>query len=87
MCVLELLKYNGKRDLYDKLVTGPIPRMPITNAQLDEKVAVEGKTIAQIKQRLTQIWCEHDLDITADDLLSHIPQILVKLEEEKLKDS
>lgn len=81
--VLELLKYNDKRELHDKLLTSPMPRMPINRIQLAEKCIPARKYLAEIHDKLNKIWCENNFKITVEELLNRVPEVLIEVEEEQ----
>jgi len=84
--LLELLKYNDKRDLYDQLLAWRIARMPVASRNLAEKGVLPGKKMGEILQKLRLIWCDHNLQMNADDLLEHLPDVLNEWElDEKRK--
>lgn len=79
--VLELLKYNDKLELHQKLLNSPMPCMPVGRSQLIERGI--RKNIDEILNKLKKIWCDHNCQITADELLNHVPDVLVELDEEQ----
>lgn len=81
--VLELLKYQGKRELHDRLLKWPIPRMPVGGKQLGEHGVLPGKKMGYVTSKLKEIWCEHQFQIDADALLKHLPEVLSEFEEVK----
>lgn len=81
--LLELLKYNDKRDLHDKLLAWRIARMPVASSHLAEKGVPPGKNMGQILQRLREIWCDNNLQIATAELLNHLPEVLSELEQKR----
>lgn len=79
--VLELLKYQDKRDIYDQLLRWSIPRMPVGGKQLNEHGVPPGRKMGFITQKLKEIWCAHRFNIDAEQLLTHLPDVLNEYEE------
>lgn len=81
--VLELLKYQDKRELHDQLKDWVIPRMPISGSRLTEHGVPAGKSMGHVIHKLKEIWCEHQFKISTDQLLTHVPGVLSQLEQIK----
>lgn len=81
--VLELLKYNDKRELHDQLLAWEIPRFPVSGKILLDSGCPPGKKVSIVMHKMRDIWSEHAFTISVDELLKHLPQIISDLESEK----
>lgn len=79
--VLELLKYNNKRELFEELQVWIPPRFPVNGVMLQTHGVPAGKRIGLVLERLKTIWAEGNFEISPDDLLKELPDVLKKLEE------
>lgn len=79
--VLELLLYQGKREIYDQLKAWSIPRLPVTGRHLADAGVPPGKKMGFVQQRFREIWTESHFKLTADELLAQLPNVLNDFEE------
>ncbi|XP_055603518.1 CCA tRNA nucleotidyltransferase 1, mitochondrial [Uranotaenia lowii] len=77
--VLELLRYLGKRDLYQRLHAWRIPVFPIKGNVLLQHGAPKGPKLGEVLSELKMIWAEHQFEMSEEDLLQHVPAVLDKL--------
>lgn len=68
--VLELLKYHGKRDLYDQLYEWEQPKYPLNGQSLMDR-GVNGKRVGGILNRLRDIWADSNFQMSGEELLQH----------------
>ncbi|XP_019931854.3 CCA tRNA nucleotidyltransferase 1, mitochondrial isoform X1 [Aedes albopictus] len=78
--VLELLRYHGKRDLYNQLKEWEIPAFPLKGNALIEKGAPKGQKLGQVMSELKMIWAANQFNMSESELLEHLPSVLEKLE-------
>lgn len=69
------------------MLTLQIPRMPVTSKHLFEKGVPPKTDIPALLDKLKQIWCERNFEITTEQLLNQLPKVLSELEQEKIKSS
>lgn len=81
--VLELLKYNNKQALFEKLQVWSPPRFPVTGSMLEPHNCSKGKMMGQVMNKLKDIWSKGNFELSADDLLKELPNILKELKEGK----
>lgn len=79
--VLELLKYNNKRDLFEQLQIWSPPRFPINGNMLHLHGCSRGKMMGQVMNQLKDIWAKGNFEMTADDLLKELPVLLKETKE------
>lgn len=77
--VLELLKYNGKADLFEQLQVWSTPRFPITGTMLQNHGCPKGRTMGLVMNELKDIWGNGNFELTADELLKELPNVLNEL--------
>ncbi|XP_065086311.1 CCA tRNA nucleotidyltransferase 1, mitochondrial [Ochlerotatus camptorhynchus] len=81
--VLELLRYHGKRDLYNQLKEWQIPAFPIKGNSLVEKGAPKGQQLGRVLGELKMIWAANQFNMSESELLDHLPDVLAKLKIKK----
>lgn len=79
--VLELLKYNNKRNLFEKLHVWTVPSFPINGQMLQANGCSVGKEIGHVKNKLMAIWCKNNFRMSSEDLLKELPTVLKELKE------
>lgn len=79
--VLELLKYNNKRDLFEQLQVWCPPRFPVNGNMLQTHGCSKGKMMGHVMNKLKDIWANGNFEMTSDDLLKELPIILNELKE------
>lgn len=77
--VLELLKYQNKMNIYYDLEAWQLPRFPITGNDLREHGVGPGKYMGLVINSLKQTWAQNDFNMTSEDLLKLVPNILSEL--------
>lgn len=82
MFTLELLKYNGKRQIYDQLLNWQMPELPIQKANLT-KLGYKKQKADLILDKLALIWADSQFKLSRDELLQqHLPTAAAKVTEE-----
>lgn len=81
--VLELLKYHGKRELYQQLLDWPIPQFPIKGNVLIANGAPKGPKLGVVLDRLKIIWSNNQYNMTQEQLLEHLPAVLEEINVKK----
>uniref|UniRef100_A0A8W7PRU6 tRNA nucleotidyltransferase/poly(A) polymerase RNA and SrmB- binding domain-containing protein n=1 Tax=Anopheles coluzzii TaxID=1518534 RepID=A0A8W7PRU6_ANOCL len=81
--VLELLKYHGKRELYQQLLDWPIPQFPIKGNVLIANGAPKGPKLGEVLDRLKIIWSNNQYNMTQEQLLEHLPAVLEEINVKK----
>ncbi|XP_037049872.1 CCA tRNA nucleotidyltransferase 1, mitochondrial isoform X1 [Bradysia coprophila] len=77
--VLELLKYNGKLDLFEQLQVWSAPRFPITGIMLQTHGCSKGRMMGLVMNELKDIWANGNFEMTAEELLKELPIVLNEL--------
>ncbi|XP_058454185.1 CCA tRNA nucleotidyltransferase 1, mitochondrial [Malaya genurostris] len=77
--VLELLRYHGKAYIYQQLNEWQIPRFPIKGNVLIEQGAPGGQKLGLVVNELKMIWSTKQFNMTEQELLEHLPNVLAKL--------
>lgn len=81
--VLELLKLNDKRALYDQLSEWDMPKYPINGHILMENGCPAGKKMKVILTKLANIWSENNFSLDKDELLKFLPDVLSEMSNEE----
>uniref|UniRef100_A0A182W0W7 Poly A polymerase head domain-containing protein n=1 Tax=Anopheles minimus TaxID=112268 RepID=A0A182W0W7_9DIPT len=81
--VLELLKYHGKRDLYQQLLEWPIPQFPVKGNVLIANGAPKGPKLGLVMDKLKLIWSNNQYNMSQDQLLQHLPAVLEEVKAKK----
>ncbi|XP_051562288.1 CCA tRNA nucleotidyltransferase 1, mitochondrial-like [Myxocyprinus asiaticus] len=68
--VLELLKYQGEKELLDELRKWSIPRFPVSGHDLRKLGITSGKEIGAILQELRDMWKKSRYQMSKEELLS-----------------
>lgn len=74
--VLELLKLNDKRRVYDQLLEWEMPKFPINGVILIENGCPAGKKIKFVLDNLRDIWADGNFQLEQTDLLKQLPFVL-----------
>lgn len=77
--VEELLKFQGKWNLHDKLRDWVVPRFPIDGSTLKEHNCPSGKLMGVVINRLREIWVQNEFKSTPEELLAQLPKVLEDL--------
>lgn len=81
--VLELLKYNGKRLIYDELLDWEMPKYPINGTILMEN-GYSGRKTGAILEKLRDIWADSNFQMSREELLQqHLSPVQQKVAEEE----
>ena len=82
--VRELLRYKGALKLLEEFENWKIPKFPINGHHLKPYVA-RGKMIGSVMSKLKNIWIENDFNMSQDDLVKLVPDIIADMEEARNK--
>lgn len=66
--MLELLKYVGKRELYEQIIGWTQPNFPLNGKILMEN-GINGKRVGGVLSRLRDIWADSNFQMTREELL------------------
>lgn len=66
--VMELLKYVGKRELYEQITDWKQPNYPLNGKVLMEN-GINGKRVGDVLSRLRDIWADSNFQLTREELL------------------
>lgn len=81
--VLELLKYNDKRQIYDELLEWEQPKFPINGTILTE-CGYSGRKMGAIIEKLRDIWADSNFQMSQEELLQqHLTPVQQKVAEEE----
>lgn len=73
--VEELLKFLGKKDLYQNIKSWSIPAFPIKGNHIKELGVTNGRRIGNVISKLKQIWAKKEFGLSKDDLLKLVPEV------------
>ncbi|KAH8344338.1 hypothetical protein KR084_009924 [Drosophila pseudotakahashii] len=76
--VEQLLKYSNNQELYNQLKTWVKPDFPINGNALAEH-GLKGIRLRLVMDELKLLWADSDFQLTNDDLLKKIPEVLEKI--------
>ncbi|XP_043653181.1 CCA tRNA nucleotidyltransferase 1, mitochondrial isoform X1 [Drosophila teissieri] len=76
--VEQLLKYSGKLELYNQLKSWVKPDFPIRGNALAHH-GLNGIRLGLVMDELKLLWADSDFQLTHDDLLKKIPNVLEKI--------
>lgn len=74
--VEELLKFQGKWELYQKLKDWIVPKFPVDGNMLKVHNCPSGKIMGSILNKLKEEWIKNEFKSTAEELLTQLPKIL-----------
>ncbi|XP_055306676.1 CCA tRNA nucleotidyltransferase 1, mitochondrial [Sitodiplosis mosellana] len=81
--VLELLKYNGKRQIYDQLLDWEMPKFPVNGTILIES-GYSGRKMGAILEKLRDIWADSNFQMSQEELMQqHLTPVQQKVAEEE----
>lgn len=81
--VLELLKYNDKRLIYDQLIDWEMPKFPINGTILTEH-GYSGRKMGAILEKLRDIWADSNFEMSQEELLQqHLTPVQQEVAEEE----
>ncbi|XP_052868450.1 CCA tRNA nucleotidyltransferase 1, mitochondrial [Anopheles cruzii] len=81
--VLELLKYLGKRALYQQLLEWPLPVFPVKGNVLIAHGAPKGPKLGLVMDRLKIVWSNNLYNMSEEEILKHLPTVLEELNTKK----
>lgn len=79
--VLELLKLNDKKRIFDDLLAWEMPQFEINGTILMEKGCPSGKKMKFVIQKLRDLWADSNFTLQPNELLEQLPTILTELAE------
>lgn len=81
--VLELLKYNDKRPIYNELLDWEMPKFPVNGAILMEN-GYSGRKMGAILEKLRDIWADSNFQMSQEELMQqHLTPVQQKVAEEE----
>lgn len=81
--VLELLKYHGKRPIYDQLLDWEMPKFPVNGTILMEN-GYSGRKMGAIIEKLREIWADSNFEMSQEELMQqHLTPVQQKVAEEE----
>lgn len=81
--ILELLKYNGKREIYDQILEWEMPKFPINGTVLMDN-GCSGRKMCNILTKLRDIWADSNFQMSQEELLQqHLTDVQQKIAEEE----
>lgn len=81
--VLELLKYNGMRSIYNQLLDWEMPKFPVNGAVLMEN-GYSGRKMGAILEKLRDIWADSNFQMSQEELMQqHLTPVQQKVAEEE----
>lgn len=78
--VKELFRYNGAMQLLDEFERWTIPKFPVNGSMLVKHVPIQ-KMTGKVLIELKRIWIDADFNLTSEQLMEHVPNIVDELEE------
>lgn len=81
--VLELLKLNDKKRVYDQLVDWEMPRYPLNGTILMENGCPAGKKVKYVLHHLRDVWANSLFTMELHELLAQMPVILKNFADEE----
>lgn len=82
--ILQLLKYRGEIETYQKFNSWFLPRFPISGNMIKEHVN-NPKMIGVVVKKLKDVWFENDFKLSKDELIELIPNIVEESENGNVK--
>ena len=73
---LEVLKYRGEKELLERLREWEIPRFPVSGKDLIAAGVPKGRGFGEYLERLKERWMESDFEMSGEDLLRMVPELL-----------
>merc|ERR1711915_1039768 len=83
----QVLKYRGSTDLANEFSSWEMPRFGVTGNHLKEAGCPQGKIMSVVLGKLKDVWKESDFEISVDELLKQIPQVLDSIDPKQLVDA
>merc|ERR1712154_594164 len=83
----QVLKYRGDTELLREFEAWTIPRFGVTGNHLKEAGCPQGKIMSVVLGKLKDVWKESDFEISVDELLKQIPQVLDSIDPKQLVDA
>jgi len=80
----QVLKYRGDMHLAKEFSTWEMPRFGVTGNHLKEAGCPPGKIMSVILGKLKETWKEHNFEISLEELLTQIPQVLDSIDPKQL---
>lgn len=74
--VIELFKYKGYNDMMSEIQDWTPPKYPITGQDLIDKEIKRGPVFAKTLDALRTQWIESDFELTREDLLERIDEVM-----------
>ncbi|KAG5677811.1 hypothetical protein PVAND_007538 [Polypedilum vanderplanki] len=81
--VHELLKYHCNKETYENVNNWKIPYFPVNGTMLKENNCPAGKFMGHVMIKLKTIWANNDFNMSAEELITHLPKVISELDLEK----
>ncbi|KAG8231146.1 hypothetical protein J437_LFUL011215 [Ladona fulva] len=78
--IKELLKYKGDIPTLEEFERWKVPKFPVGGNMLMERGIPGGKRMAPVLMKLKDIWAESNFQLTTEELLEKLPDVLVELD-------
>ncbi|RZF47381.1 hypothetical protein LSTR_LSTR009120 [Laodelphax striatellus] len=82
----ELMKYRGDSKYIEEISNWTLPKFPIKGGMAVEHGAPAGKRLGPVLDRLLAHWVNSDFQMTPEELLKKVPEIVEELEKSRPKD-
>ncbi|XP_033633622.1 CCA tRNA nucleotidyltransferase 1, mitochondrial-like [Asterias rubens] len=73
---LEVLKYRGEQELYEKLKEWEIPKFPVSGKDLIAAGVPKGRRFGEYLERLKERWMERNFETSREELLEMVQELL-----------
>lgn len=80
--VIEVLKYNNS-PLLEEFRNWEIPKFPVNGSMLKEKGVDSGRFMGLVMNELRDYWADNNFNLSAEDVLKHLPHVLGELNEKR----
>lgn len=77
--VEELLKFHNKFELLAKLQSWKVPRFPVDGNILKKHNCPSGRVMGVIINKLKEVWVKNEFQLTAEELIEHLPRVLEEM--------
>lgn len=83
--ICEVLKYNAEADLLERFRCWDVPKFPVNGNMLLERGLRSGPRFATVLTKLKEIWFDSNFQMTSEELLKKLPDILSQVKGSKAK--
>lgn len=85
LMILELLKFNGHRELVAQLLAWPIPVYPLSGQLLRANGCPGGIEMGLVQRKLRDQWKDSQFELTHEQLLERLPAAIAEVHKETPK--